>query len=130
MGTRSMEARRVETEKLLDWAFRNFSTVDVDWHNKVPPSIRVYQGAADSIVIGPTAESFVTVERGKEGQISAVYVPTSRYLIAPVTAGEEVGNLTVMQAGNPIASIPVSAKGAVARGGIVKRAWDRIKLTL
>lgn len=130
MGTRSMEKRRVETKKLLDWAFRTFNTVHPDWRKAVPPTIRVYQGAENQVALAPTSDSFVTVPRGKEGQVTSSYIGNAKYLAAPVRNGDVVGNLVVMQESNEIARIPVVAQKAVPPGGLFKRLGDRIKLML
>lgn len=130
MGTRSMEKRRTETEKLIDWAFRTFDTVHPDWHKTVPASMRVYQGAADEVAIAPASDSYITVERGKEGQVTLAYTPRAKYLVAPVSKGEVVGEMLVMQEGKQIASIPVAAQKPVPLGGLFKRLGDRIRLML
>jgi serine-type D-Ala-D-Ala carboxypeptidase (penicillin-binding protein 5/6) len=130
MGTPSMEQRRLQTEKLIDWAFRTFTTVRPDWRKAVPASIRVYQGAEDAVDIAPASDCYVTVERGKQGQVAAVYAANARYLRAPVSRGETVGELSVTQDGKPVASIPVVTQAAVARGGFFKRMLDRVRLML
>lgn len=130
MGTRSMEKRRVETKKLLDWAFRTFNTVHPDWHKAVPATIRVYKGAADQVALAPTSDSFVTVQRGKEGQVTSSYIGNAKYLVAPVNKGDVAGNLVVMQESSEIARIPVVAQKPVPLGGLFKRLGDRIRLML
>ena len=130
MGTTSMEKRRVETKKLLDWAFRTFNTVHPEWHKAVPASMRVYQGAADQVAIAPASESYATVERGKERQVTVSYIGNAKYLIAPIRKGDAVGQMVVMQADKQIATIPVVAQSSVARGGLFKRLGDKIRLKL
>src|SRR5215469_14116533 len=48
-GTSSMEQRRVETDKLLEWAFQTFNTVHSDWHKAMPDKMRVYKGDIDEV---------------------------------------------------------------------------------
>ncbi len=130
MGTRSMEKRRVETDKVMDWAFRTFNTVHPDWHKAVPASIPIYQGLKDAVALAPATESYVTVERGKEGQVALSYTPKLKYLVAPVKEGDVVGDLVVMQEGKPVASIQIETKDAVAPGGFFKRVRDRVRMAL
>jgi D-alanyl-D-alanine carboxypeptidase (penicillin-binding protein 5/6) len=130
MGTRSMEKRRVETEKLVDWAFRTFATVHPDWHKTVPSSMRVYKGAADQVAIAPASDSWVTVERGKESQVKVSYIANAKYLSAPVVKGAKVGEMVVTQGDAEVARIPVVAQSAVAPGGFFKRFGDRMRLIL
>jgi serine-type D-Ala-D-Ala carboxypeptidase (penicillin-binding protein 5/6) len=130
MGTPSMEQRRLQTEKLIDWAFRTFATVRPDWRKAVPASIRVYQGVKDAVDIAPASDCYVTVERGKQGQVAVAYAANAKYLRAPVSKGDTVGELSVTQGGKPVASIPVVTQAAVARGGFFKRMRDRVRLML
>jgi serine-type D-Ala-D-Ala carboxypeptidase (penicillin-binding protein 5/6) len=130
MGTPSMEQRRLQTEKLIDWAFRTFATVRPDWHKAVPASIRVYQGVGNSVEIAPASDCYVTVERGRQGAVAVAYAAKAKYLLAPVSKGDTVGELSVTQDGKPVASIPVVTQSAVARGGLFKRALDRVRMML
>jgi serine-type D-Ala-D-Ala carboxypeptidase (penicillin-binding protein 5/6) len=130
MGTPSEEKRMVETEKLLDWAFRTFITAKPDWHGVVPPSMAVYQGVEDSVAIAPAAEGSVTIGRGEEKRVSLAYLASARRLIAPVAKGAPVGELSLMVDNKPVAQLPVVTQAAVARGGFFKRLRDRIRMAL
>lgn len=130
MGTRSETKRWMETKKLLDWSFRTFNTVRPDWRKVVPATIRVYQGSEDKVGLAPTSDSFATVPRGKEGQVTCSYIGNGKYLVAPVRKGDVAGNLVVMQETSEIARIPVVAQKSVPLGGFFKRLGDRIKLML
>ena len=57
LGTPSSTARRVETEKLIDWAFRTFTSVQPDWHKALPDKLRVYGGDADTVAVAPAQHS-------------------------------------------------------------------------
>src|SRR5216683_3236272 len=61
MGAPNAEKRRTETEKLLDWAFRTFTTVKLDWHPAIPAEVPVYEGAAATVPIGPAGLGAITV---------------------------------------------------------------------
>lgn len=130
LGTTSEAQRWEQSEKLIDWGFRTFSSVHPDVQKIVPASIRVYGGVADQVAIAPAEVPYVTVVRGKESAVTAAYVASARYLIAPVTRGAQVGVVNVMLAGKSIASVPVRTESAVAEGGFVKRMTDRIRLML
>lgn len=124
MGTRNMEKRRTETEKLLDWAFRTFATVHPDGRKAAPQSIAVYQGVADQVALAPQSDCWITVERGKEAQVTVSYAPSAKYLDAPVGKGAVAGQMIVMQGSTQVAAIPVVAQSAVARAGFIKRLGD------
>jgi serine-type D-Ala-D-Ala carboxypeptidase (penicillin-binding protein 5/6) len=131
MGTSSMEKRRVETDKLLDWAFRTFATVDVDWHKAMPSQLPVYKGDVDEVPIAPEGGvSYFTVDRGKESKVALVADIPKTPLVAPMAKGTSVGQLTVMIEGKPGSSVPIVTQAAVGEGGIFHRMADAIRLKL
>ncbi len=131
MGTPSMEKRRVETDKLLDWAFRTFTTVSPDWHKAVPAQLRVYKGNVNEVAIAPAnGTPYFTVGRGDENKMTLAATLPSKWLVAPVAKGTQVGELSVMIAGKPISSVPLVTEAAVKEGGLIHRMADAIRLKL
>lgn len=131
MGTPSMEKRRVETDKLLDWAFRTFTTVSPDWHKAAPSELRVYKGAADTVAIAPAGGTpCFTVGRGDETRVVLTSTLAQKWLVAPVAKGTEVGTLSVTVAGKPISSVPLVTQAEVREGGLLHRLMDSIRLKL
>jgi serine-type D-Ala-D-Ala carboxypeptidase (penicillin-binding protein 5/6) len=87
-GTSSMEQRRVETDKLLDWAFRTFTTVQSDWRKAMPAKIRVYEGDIEEVPIAPEGgSSYFTVDQGLERKLKLVPELTGKTLVAPLPKG-------------------------------------------
>ena len=127
MGTPSSEKRRVETEKLVDWAFRTFATAKPDAHKVVPGTIRVFYGVADTVAIAPVHDTFVTVGKGEEGKIDVSWSPTAKYLTAPVAKGAQVGQITITQDGKQIDSVAVVTEAVVAKAGFFKRLGDHFR---
>jgi D-alanyl-D-alanine carboxypeptidase (penicillin-binding protein 5/6) len=130
LGTPSSSARRVETEKLVDWAFRTFVSVQPDWHKTLPDKVRVYGGAADMVAVAPVQIPGVTVEHGQENRVTLAGSFDAKYLVAPIRKGQQVGALVLMVDGKPQSTVPMLATAAVARGGLVKRMIDRLRLRL
>ncbi|MFZ0887011.1 MAG: D-alanyl-D-alanine carboxypeptidase family protein [Candidatus Binataceae bacterium] len=130
MGAPSAEKRRLETEKLLDWAFRSFVTVTPDWHRAIPSELRVYAGASDRVAIAPATVSSLTVDRGQESKVSVTGALKAKYLVAPVAKGAQVGEISLMVGGQPQATVPVETGAAVAPGGLLHRIADRIRMML
>jgi serine-type D-Ala-D-Ala carboxypeptidase (penicillin-binding protein 5/6) len=130
-GTSSMETRRVETDKLLDWAFRTFTTVHSDWHTAMPAKIRVYKGDIDEVPIAPEGgSSYFTVDQGLERKLKLVSELTDKPLVAPLPKGVTVGQLTVEIAGKPASSVPIVTLAAVNQGGWLHRAIDSVRMKL
>ncbi len=130
LGTPSSSARRVETEKLVDWAFRTFVSVQPDWHKTLPDKVRVYGGAADTVAVAPVQIPAVTVEHGQENRVTLAGSFDAHYLVAPIRKGQRVGGLVLMVDGKPQSTVPMLATAAVARGGLVKRMIDRLRMRL
>ncbi len=130
LGTPSASARRVDTEKLIDWAFRTFTTVRPDWHKTLPDKLRVYGGGADTVAVAPAEVPFVTVEHGQEKRVTLAGSFDAKYLVAPIGKGQQVGALVLMVDGKPQSTIPMLATAAVGRGGFMKRMIDRLRMRL
>ena len=131
MGTPSMEKRRVETDKLLDWAFRTFVTVSPDWHKAAPSEIRVYQGDIEEVPIAPVGGTpYFTVGQGDENKVMLMASLTQKPLIAPIKKGTKVGDLAVTIAGKPVSTVALVTQQDVQEGGMVHRAIDALRLRL
>jgi serine-type D-Ala-D-Ala carboxypeptidase (penicillin-binding protein 5/6) len=130
-GTASMEKRRVETDKLIDWAFRTFTTVSPDWHKAMPSKIRVYQGDIDEVPIAPAGgAAYFTVDKGQEKKVTLVADLKKQPLSAPLAKGAPVGQLTVLIAGKRESSVPIVTTAAVKPGGFFHRMADSIRMNL
>jgi serine-type D-Ala-D-Ala carboxypeptidase (penicillin-binding protein 5/6) len=131
MGTPSMEKRRVETDKLLDWAFRTFVTVSPDWHKAAPSEIRVYQGNIEEVPIGPVGGTpYFTVGQGDQNKVVLTASLTQKPLIAPLKKGTKVGELAVTIAGKPVSTVALETQQNVEEGGMIHRAIDAVRLRL
>lgn len=130
MGTTSMEKRRTETEKLLNWAFNTFVTVRPDWQKAAPPTLKVYEGAEREIAIGPETAPYITVGRGEESKVTLMASLRSKYLVAPIAKGTPVGELQVIVNGKPEGSIPLVTQAAMAQAGFFGRLADRLRMKL
>lgn len=130
LGTPSSTARRVETEKLIDWAFRTFSSVQPDWHKTLPDTMRVYGGTANTVAVAPAEIPSVTVGQGQEGKVTLAGSFNPDYLYAPVVKGQQVGALVLMVDGKAQSTIPMLTTAAVAPGGLFKRMVDSLRMRL
>jgi serine-type D-Ala-D-Ala carboxypeptidase (penicillin-binding protein 5/6) len=130
-GTSSMESRRVETDKLLEWAFQTFTTVKSDWRKVMPDTMRVYQGDIDDVPIAPEGgSSYFTVDQGLERKLKLVPALTDKPLVAPLPKGTTVGQLTVIIAGKAASTVPIVTQVAANRGGWLHDQIDSIRMRL
>ena len=130
MGVPTFKGREVESKKLLQWGFANFETVKSLAAGQPVKEENVYYGDANKVKLGSINDSFVTVPKGKAGELKARYELTSGNLEAPLTKGQTVGKVIYQLDGKDIASNDLQVLDNVEEAGIFGKAWDWIALTI
>ena len=127
VGADSSATRAEESLKLLNWTFQNFETVKV--FDKSTPAVeaRVWQGKANSAKLGVTEPLWLTVPRGKAGDVKPV-IKRPDPLLAPLTEGQKVGTLSLMLDNKLLRTTPLEVLTPVERAGFFGRSWDAMKL--
>lgn len=123
LGADSIATRERETEKLLSWGFRYYETRPVYQANTELANTRVWSGAKDAVPVGVASDVTLTIPRGRGDAIQAV-MNVDKYLKAPISAQQVIGDVIVTLDGREIARTPLIALENVDRGGIFKRFWD------
>ena len=126
LGTNSAAARAQESLQLLSWGFQNFDTVKLYGENQPGLDVRVWEGKSENVRLGPPKPVWLTVPRGKSGDIK----PVAHYpdpLLAPLAKGQKVGTLDLTLDGKVIATEPLVAQAEVERAGFVGRMIDMVK---
>lgn len=129
MGTPSEHARVAESAVLLNWAYQNFDDVHLLQAGKPLVQAPVWKGAASTVALGSLQDVVVSVPRGDASRIQTT-VQRNDPLVAPLSAGQQVGTLQVSLAGKPLASYPLQALHAVPQAGFFKRMWDALRLAI
>lgn len=127
LGTAGEDARVNEAKRLLDYGFNSFTTMEVPYRNKVVSSLPVYKGRAREVPVRVLEPPVVTVKRGREAAI-AVHASYEQEVLAPVKAGQKLGRLDVRLGQQVLVSRDLVAARAVPRGGLLRVAWDSIRL--
>jgi len=129
MGAPSIKAREEASAALLGYGYTFFETVRLKGANETVLKPHVYKGASEFAAIGVSHDVYATVARGQAGALQTRAVLTHEPLVAPFTAGQELGELTVADAsGQLIARVPLVALAAVPQGSLWARAWDSVAL--
>jgi D-alanyl-D-alanine carboxypeptidase (penicillin-binding protein 5/6) len=127
MGTDSDEARMRESQKLLSYGFRYFETqklYDAGVPLKTSP---LYYGEADELELGLAEPVSVTIPRGHYDDLKAeLSVPN--VLEAPLSQGDEVGELILTLYGEDVYRAPLIALTGAEESGIFSRFADWVKL--
>lgn len=127
MGTDSTAARAREIQKMLNYGFRYYTTEKLFSQGQELVSSRVWGGLQNDVSIGVTDDVYVTIPQGARQNLESS-VDLDSVIRAPVSAGDELGRVTVLYDGKTIVDQPVVALSEVPEGGLFKRLWDAIKL--
>ncbi len=127
LGTASMEARAVESQKLLNYGMQVFDSAKLFSAKQSVKVLSVYQGASSELPVGFMRDIYVSIPRGEAKNIKTS-LQTTQPLLAPISANQQVGKLTVSLSGRVIGEYPVVALQTVAQAGWFGRTWDRLRL--
>ena len=129
LGAPSVKAREEASAALLGYGYTFYETIRLKNANETVLKPHVYKGASEFAAIGVTHDVYATVARGQAATLQTRAALSHEPLIAPFTAGQELGELTVADAsGEIIERVPLVALTAVPRGGLWARAWDSVAL--
>jgi len=119
-GLPSMKARAEESERLLEWGFREFDNVTLFRAGDVIEEVPVYLGTKRTVPLVGGRDVVVTVPRSWQNRMQA----RLRYeapIPAPVLKGQELGKLEVSGQGVPSLSLPLLAGADVEKLGMISR---------
>lgn len=129
VGADSESTRAEESLKLLNWAFQNFDTVKLVDGGQPAVEARVWEGTVDTAKLGSTEDIWLTIPRGKTGDVQLV-AQRPDPLLAPLQAGDRVGTVTLTLDGKPLRVLALDVLTTVERAGFFGRAIDQLKLWL
>lgn len=127
MGTDSVSVRERETQKLLAYGFRYFTTHKVYQAGAEISRNRVWGGDKDQVALGVAEDLNLTIPRGREEAIQAV-MNVDQVIKAPLADRQPVGEVVVSLDGEVLAKAPLVAVEPVEEGGFFKRIWDALVL--
>lgn len=127
MGTSSEEARAAESQKLMAYGFRYFKTHKLYAANQTLAEARVWGGKAEKVTLGLAKDVYLTMPGGSEDKIEAKIV-VNEQIEAPLTAGQELGRLTIVLEDKVLVEQPLVATIEVPEAGFFARIIDAIKL--
>jgi D-alanyl-D-alanine carboxypeptidase (penicillin-binding protein 5/6) len=127
LGANSDAARASEAEKLLNWGFQAFDTVQLYQSGKTLSTLKVWKGAVKEVPAGFLADRYLTLPKGKADKLSLT-MTSQDPLVAPIARAQRVGTVNVALEGKPVAEFPLIALEDVPAAGLLGRAWDTIRL--
>ncbi|WP_339951770.1 D-alanyl-D-alanine carboxypeptidase family protein [uncultured Albimonas sp.] len=119
-GLDSTSARAQESERIVNWAFREFRNITLYSAGQDLGAAEVWLGAKSSVRLTVEKDALATIPFAATDALSA----TLRYqgpIEAPVTRGQQVAELVVEAPEIPAITIPVIAAEDVPKGGYLTR---------
>lgn len=125
LGTRSENARAQETQKLFNYGFRFFETHDLYKAQDKISDVKVWKGAEKQVDLGLAESLAVTVPRGRYKELVAT-TNVQQPVIAPIVAGEQLGEVEIRLGDELIAKQPLIALQSVDEGSWWRQLLDTI----
>lgn len=119
-GLPSEEARAEEAERIVAWAFRQFSQKTVAKSGVRIAEAKVHLGDAETVGLVPVADVSLLVPALVQGTLSAEVIYRSP-LIAPVSKGAEVAELVIHLPDLSDVKVPLVAEGDIGKAGFITR---------
>ena len=112
-GLTSLSERKKEAQRLLDWGFKQFKPVTAYSANDRVSSARIWGGTEGWVDLVTKSDIRILLSPAEQDRVEASVLYTGP-LIAPVTAGQQVGRLRITVDGRPISEFPVETANAVS----------------
>ncbi len=120
-GLASMHARAEESERLLEWSFREFENVTLFSAGDAVETVKVWLGAAPTVPLVGGRDLVITMPR-QWRNTAKIEVQYAAPVSAPVGRGDTLGKLVVSGKGVPDMQVPLLAGADVPRQGLPGRA--------
>lgn len=126
-GTNKDDARIAASRKLLNYGFRFFETNLIHKANTEITNMRVWKGEEQKISLGISENLYVTTPKGLSRKIKN-NLKIEAMIEAPVTEGQNYGQLNIMLDDNNLATRELVALSSIDEGGILRKLIDNVQL--
>ncbi|MCC9622841.1 D-alanyl-D-alanine carboxypeptidase [Thalassospira sp. MA62] len=128
-GLGSIRERRTESQKLLDWGFREFDNYALFDKDETVTSANVWLGAQPKVDLVADQDILLTLPRsaGNDMNVSVVY---DGPIPAPIEQGAQIATLRVEAPGQDVQEFPLYAAHDVGRLGFIGRIGAAFKYLL
>ena len=117
MGCDKVKKRAPEAQKLLEYGFKNFSTVEAVKKGAAFGPLKVKRGKLNEVGLIAAEDGRVTIAKGKEKLVTAVpQLPAS--IVAPVKKGQAAAKVVVQNDGKTVKEISLLASSDVEKSWI------------
>jgi D-alanyl-D-alanine carboxypeptidase (penicillin-binding protein 5/6) len=106
MGCDRMKKRAPEAQTLLEYGFKNFSTVEAVKKGATFGPVKVRRGKENKMMLTAAEEGRVTVPKGKENAVS-VKPELPPNVLAPVQKGQTLAKVLIQNEGKVLREVPL-----------------------
>ncbi len=125
-GLQSINDRKIEAQKLLDWGFGQFKVTSLYEAGETVSRARVW-GGSDNWVNLIVKDNMKVSLSSKEQDGVEVKMTYKGPLMAPVKAGQVVGTVRMLIDGKPVTEAPLeTAEDVSAVDSMWQKAWDSV----
>ena len=108
MGCDKVRKRAPEAQKLLEYGFKNFSTVEAVKKGATFGPLKVKRGKLNQVLLTAAGDGRVTVAKGKENSVSAV-PQLPQFIVAPIQKGQVVAKILIQNEGKAVKEVNLIA---------------------
>ena len=119
-GLTSEKERAEESERIVNWAFRQFVQKTVVEKGTMLTRVPVWMGEQEQVGLVVAEDLSMLIPALVQGDIPGEITYRSP-IEAPITAGQDMGELVISLDGLPPLRVPLVAERDVARGGFMPR---------
>jgi D-alanyl-D-alanine carboxypeptidase (penicillin-binding protein 5/6) len=128
-GLETEAQRREESERIVNWAFRQYSLREIGAAGTRIAEADVWMGEVPRVGLTIAEDLSILVPSVISGEIAAeVSYPSP--VTAPITAGQEIGELVIVRDGLPEVRVPLVAESDVPEGGFMVRVQTAMQILL
>jgi D-alanyl-D-alanine carboxypeptidase (penicillin-binding protein 5/6) len=114
MGCDKMKKRAPEAQKLLEYGFRNFSTVEAVKKGASFGPVKVKRGKLSQVSLTAAEDGRVTVAKGKENSVS-IHPQLPPFLVAPIQRGQVVAKVLIQNEGKVVKEVNLLSSSEVLK---------------
>jgi D-alanyl-D-alanine carboxypeptidase (penicillin-binding protein 5/6) len=114
MGCDKYKKRGPEAQKLLEYGFKNFTTLEVVKKGATFGPLKVKRGKLDQVSLAASEDVRVTVARGKESTVTAT-PELPQFVVAPIQKGQALAKVFVRNEGKVVKEVGLLASSSVEK---------------
>ena len=114
MGCDKMRKRGPEAQKLLEYGFKNFSTIEAVKKGATFGPVKVKRGKLNQVGLTAAEDAKVTVAKGKENLVSAV-PQLPQFIVAPIQKDQVLAKVLIQNEGKIAKEVSLLASSAVEK---------------